>query len=263
MSWISMRSQPIVLATSVAVCWLVLLAGISPILTAPAAIAILFVLPGLALLEALGLRRTLGPVERLVLAVGGSCAIVILLVIGIGLLGIPIRPPTVVSSLAALMLGALAAPEIWNRLATRPLIRRDHATPEGRGFAPPLPSRVDMALWLSAVGLGIAAVGVTVVGAPPAQDVVQLWMIPRTGGAQVGIYNGTETAKAYTLTVGPGGTTPQALNIEVPAGGSWEQSLGFPPTWSGAQAVTARLYQDGDQSVVRSATLVPLVSAAP
>jgi hypothetical protein len=252
------KNRPRLLLTAVVAiaCCLTVMVPSPPPVRVPAAIALLFVLPGYALLHASRLDRSRDPLERVVVIVGAGTALVVVLSIAIGASPLGLSGGTFAVTLTALVLAdlvwaGLRVPTKSHFVAIGGLVRRSRAGRDALEQDPPAapPHRARSIwpnlAWLAAVALTVGSLSIAGTDAQLSQPpIIQLWMLPEPGGARVGIYNGTADTQRYRVVIGPRGVAAESMSIDVPLGSklSWQETIAFPASWLTAAAVDANLY---------------------
>jgi xanthosine utilization system XapX-like protein len=254
--------EPMLAATVALTAWLTVLSPAPAAIRTPAAVALLGILPGYALLKALGLDRSTGVVEEALLAVGGSLSLVVVLSVGIGISVAQLRGPVVATVLTGVILGMLVLRWIV-----------DWRTPSEDASLPDAAARwipSSLRIHRSATGWGIGtalAIGALAIAAVSSQstraDVVQFWATQAPGGATVGIRNDAPTASTYRLAIGPTGAEEESRDVTVTGGQQWQVYLAFPTSWPRGATVVASLYTTGDPTPFRVVRLAPRPSSSP
>jgi hypothetical protein len=250
------RLEPILAGAITIIAWL---AGLSPapaVIRTPAAVALLGILPGYAVLKALALDRSIGVVESALLAVGASLSLVVVLSVGIGLSVAQVRGPVVATVLTAVILSMLALRWLLDwRTSPEDASLRDPGT---RWIPSSLSIRRSAIGWCIGAALAIGALAIAVVSSQSARtDVVQFWAMLAPGGATVGIRNDAPTASTYRLTIGPTGAEEESRDVTVTGAQQWQVYLAFPPSWPRGATVVANLYKTGDPTPFRVVRLAP------
>ena len=252
-----------ILAGAVTICaWLAVMFADPAAIRAPAAIVLLGVMPGYALLKALGLDRSIGAVEEALLAVGASLSLVVVLSVGIGLSVAQLRGAVVATVLTGGILGMLGFRWFidW-RTPSQDASLRD----AGARWVPLTP-RISRSIveWVVGAALAIGALAIAVVSTQSARtDAVQLWATPAPGGVTVGISNEAPTASSYHLTIGLSGADVESRDVTVSAWQQWQVYVAFPASWPPQTTIVANLWAAGGPSPFRVVRLAPQPSSSP
>jgi len=254
--------EPILAGAVAASAWLAVLSSAPAAIRTPAAVALLGVLPGYALLKALGLDRSTGAVEEALLAVGASLSLVVVLSVGIGLSVAQLNGPVVSTVLTGAIVGMLVLRWLvdW-RTPSEDASLRD----AGARWVPSTARIRRSAIgWGIGAALATGALAIAVVSSQLARtDVVQFWATQAPGGATVGIRNDTPTALTYRLTIGPTGANLESRDLTVSGGQQWQVYVAFPASWPPGATVVANLYATGDTTPLRAVRLAPQPSSSP
>ena len=255
------RPEPALAAAVAVAAWLAVLSPAPAAIRAPAAIALLGILPGYALLEAVGLGRSMDVVEKALLAVGASLSIVVVLSVVIGLSVAQLKGPVVSSVLTGLILGMLGIPWIVDRRTSS-----EDASPRNasaRWVPSQLRIRRSGAGWVIGAALAVGALAVAVISSQSTgADVVQFWATRGPGGVTVGIRNDLPTTSTYRLTIGPSGADEDSQDVVVSSGQQWQGYVTSPATWPPGAAVVANLYAAGATTPFRTVRLAPQQSSS-
>jgi hypothetical protein len=254
--------EPILAAAVTAGAWLAVLSAAPAAIRTLAAVALLGILPGYAVLKALALDRSIGVVEEALLVVGASLSLVVVLSVGIGLSVAQLRGPVVATVLTGVILGML----VFRWLV-------DWRTPSETASLPDatawwVPSAVHIRrsaiAWVVGASLALGALAIAVVASQSTRtDVVQFWATQAPGGATVGIYNDAPTASNYRLTIGPTGADMESRDVTVSGGQQWQVYVAFPASWPSRATVVANLYATGTTGPFRTVRLAPQPSSSP
>ena len=257
------RLEPILAAAIItALAWVAVLSPAPAAVRTPAAVVLLGVLPGYALLQALALDRSTGVVEKALLAVGTSLSLVVVLSVGIGLSVAQLHGDVVATVLTGLILGLLI--RRWHVDSRTPTEDASLQDAGARWVAPDLRIGRSLMPWVVGAALAMGALAIAVVSSQSTRsDVVQLWATRGPGGATVGIHNDAPTATTYRLTIGPPGTDVESLNVTVAAGQKWQAHVAFPASWPPEANIVATLWAAGGTSPFRVVRLAPQPSSSP
>jgi uncharacterized membrane protein len=241
------RERIAAVAALAAICAAALvLPGLPVLVTVPATILLLLLLPGYALTLALFPARMLSHAEQVMFAVGLSVSSAILAGLVLNILPVGLTLSGWGALLGAIAVGSLGV--AWLRLGTsdRPLaIVRLPRVP----MAPVVMIAVAAVMVLGS--LMIARMGEA---AQPEDGFTQLWMIPEANGdtVRLGFENHEHSATHYDLRVTAGDQTlADWTALSVADGQSWEQTVVLPALPAGAHQVEAALYRDGDTTPYR------------
>jgi hypothetical protein len=254
--------EPILAGAVTTFAWLAVLSPAPAAIRTPAAVALLVVLPGYALLKALGLDRSIGVVEEALLAVGASLSLVVVLSVGIGLSAAQLRGAVVATVLTGVILGMLG----FRWLVDWRTPSEDAGLRDAGARWVPSTARIRRSAigWGIGAALATGALAIAVISSQLARtDVVQFWATSAPGGATVGIRNDTPTASTYRLTIGPTGADVESRDVIVSAGQQWQVYVAFPASWPPGATVVANLYAAGDTSPFRVVRLAPQPSSSP
>ncbi len=253
---------PILAGAVTTLAWLAVLSAAPAAIRTPAAIVLLGVLPGYALLKALGLDRSTGALEEALLAVGASLSLVVVLSVGIGLSAAQLRGAVVATVLTGVILGMLG----FRWLVDWRTPSEDASLQDAGARWVPSSLRISRPLiaWVVGAALATGALAIAVVSTQSTHsDVVQLWATRAPGGATVGIRNDAPTASTYRLTIGPAGTDVESRDVTVPAGQQWQVYVAFPASWPPEANIVANLWAAGSTPPFRMVRLAPQPSSSP
>jgi hypothetical protein len=254
--------EPILAGAVTAGAWLAVLSPAPAAIRTPAAIALLGILPGYAVLKALALDRSTGVVEEALLAVGVSLSVVVVLSVGIGLSVAELRGPVVATVLTGVIVGMLSLRWLFD-LRT---LSEDASLPAAVARWAPSTMRIRRSTiaWVIGGALAIGALATAVVASPSTRTgVVQFWATQAPGGATVGIRNDAPTASTYHLTIGPMGAEVESRDANVSGGQQWQVYVAFPASWPPGATVVANLYTTGATTPFRVVRLAPQPSSPP
>ena len=238
--------SPGLAALAIAAAGLALLHGV-PFISV-AALLLVFVLPGIAVVAALLPRAVLGTWEAAVLSIGVSLALVIGTGLVLNLAPGGLDPTLWTILLAAITVAAAVVAMIREELA--PLAGRQSQSPDGRPSAQPaMPRRREawqMAGALTVTILLIAASRIMVESRP--STFTQLWMIEGAlpGAVEIGVRNEEGVAVDYVLKLHSNGAAVDDIQISLDPGRAWSLRLMLDAPDS--QEITAELYRLPDQS---------------
>jgi hypothetical protein len=224
------------------------LPGSLTVLRAPAALALILVLPGYALSAVIMEPSELQPAERLLLSLGLSIVVTILSALLLSLLGIRLTAIPWTALLAAITVGAAA---VGLRHGRGRVLRRPRLLLIPAEFA----ALVCAALLLA----GAAALGFSALAAPTGTQGTTgfgLAPAPHTADAvELDISSDRLHSTTYNVLLDVAGRPLEHFGpITLAPGASWTQVVHTPP---GMPAVSARLYQPSAPNVVyRSVSLV-------
>jgi len=256
------RIDPILAGAVTIGCWLAVVSPAPTAIRTVAAIALLGVLPGYALLKVLGLDRSTGVVEEALLAVGSSLSLVVVVAVGIGISVAELRGPVVATVLTGVILGMLSLRWLGDlRSPSEDVSPPDAAA---RWVSSTVRIRLSAIAWVMGAALAIGALATAVVASQWIRtDVVQFWATQAPGGATVGIRNDAPTASTYHLTIGPMGAEVESRDANVSGGQQWQVYVAFPASWPPGATVVANLYTTGATTPFRVVRLAPQPSSPP
>ncbi len=219
-----------------------------PILRAIAALPLVLVLPGYALLTACLPAHTFGRVEQTLFSLGLSIAITILLSLGLYWLGIHLQ---LVSWTMALVLTTVIACGIaWRRRRTT------QEEVSASNLSLNLSWR-DIILMGAAVVVGGVAIGIARLPTPPTtvSGYTSLWMIPtgeaNAGNYQVGISSQEFVTITYHLQVTVDGQIVQDWpELKLSPGETWTGSIGLAADRVNAKSIEAVLFRSDNPMLV-------------
>jgi hypothetical protein len=248
-------------------CYVMVVIPFPVVVRMPAAIALLFAVPGYVLLQVSHLDRSRDPLERFVVILGVGTGFVLVVAVAIAASPLPLTGVIFATVLTLLILGGL----IWAglRMPTRReiaaiarMLPRTRPSLGGREIISAVsaqtlgsiaqtrrsPYLVRGAGWLTVATLALVALLIAgtnqQIAEPP---IIELWMLPEAGGARVGIYNGTTDPVEYRLVIGPRRVAAESISIAVALGSklTWQDRIAFPPGWLDTGPVDATLYTSG------------------
>jgi hypothetical protein len=220
--------------------------GLPALLTVPATILLLLLLPGYALTLALFPTRLLSNAEQAMFAVGLSVSSSIVAGLVLNVLPVGLTLSGWGALLGAISVGSLGV--AWLRLGTsdRPLtVVRLPRVPLGP---------VVMIALASVTVLGSLMIARMGEAAQPKNGFTQLWMFSEANGSAVrlGFENHENAPEHYDLRVTSGGTTlADWTGLSLADGQSWEQTVVLPALPAGTHKIDAALYRNGDGSPYR------------
>jgi uncharacterized membrane protein len=217
----------------------------------PAALLLVFVLPGAVIVAALFPAPALGRLETALLVVGSSIAATILagLLLNLTHIGVELRPLALLLAVVVAFFGFLAglrAPHRIHPVDTVPGAKR---------------SRRPLVLFALAGLVSTGAIGLAIWGATaqPAIRFTELWAIPAAGSDTVviGIRNMENATRTYTLQVSAGGQPVGSWPIaDLAAGATWTRSLTVTsPTTDADRVVNVTLFVAGTDAPYREVRL--------
>ena len=220
--------------------------GLPTLLTVPAAILLLLLLPGYALNLALFPARFLGNAEQAMFTIGLSVCAAILAGLVLNLLPVGLTLPGWGALLGAIAVGSLGV--AWLRLGTS-----DRALMMVRLPRVPLApvAMISIAAVMVLGSLMIARMGEA---AQPQDGFTQLWMIPEANGdaIRLGFENHENAAGHYDLRVTTEGQTlADWTALSLADGQSWEQTVVLPALPAGTHQVEAVLFRNDDPAPYR------------
>ncbi len=243
-------------AIAAAACWLATMLDLwGGALRVPAAVLLVLVLPGYAVVEAAVPAGGIGSWERVVLAVGLSAASAALGGLALHLTPWGLHPWTWGPLLVAITVGA-GAVAVWRRplpalAARRPLARPGGLTPQDSLFFGTAAIIVAVA-WMAAR---------TGAAQTPGAEYTQLWMMPAAIDGRPAVRLGVRSAErrplTYRLELQTGGVPVRAWAvIALQPGEQWETIEPLPASELQAM-VGATLYRADQTGIYRHVTLWP------
>ena len=226
-----------------------------PILRAVIVIPLVLLVPGYALVSALFPALVVPTVERLLMSVGASLALVIGIGLALAFSGLGLTPVNwlLALSFASLLLLGVAA------------LRRD-----ANGITPPAFRVAPMSRLgaLAVVGAVLIVANVLVgsrliAGDQQANPPLQLWMVPVPGddlAAEIGVH-ADDAGGRYTVIVSSAGAVVADYDIVVPAQETWTTVVEFTPDVR-SRPIVARLYEAGETVEARFVVLQPITRAS-
>jgi uncharacterized membrane protein len=228
------------------------------------------VLPGYAWLAAIFPKSKLSGVERFVLSIALSLAVVILtgLLLHLSQSGL--------SPLAwSVSLSLLTWPVAFYALARREIA--NHNESEEVSLPPPTPAprlglRMRQAALVLATGIVVLSAIIISLRPAPAQELAgytQLWLLPigeeRTRAVWLGINSHEFAPRTYRLELQVNGQAWHTLDdLALAPGETWYTVVMLPPDWNGRGELTARLYpQDEPEQIYREVVLRQGLSGLP
>jgi hypothetical protein len=224
--------------------------GLLPLVRTIVAVPLVVFLPGYALVSALFPVLVIPAVERLLMAVGSSLALVIATGLALAWAGIGLAPVSWAVALATITIIGLAV--AWARRLRQGLA--------GPGLSVATMPRIAALMVLIAVlvvtdsVLGSRLVATEQQSPAPAE----LWMIPvdqQPANARLGVRAGGDGGH-FVVRLSSEGVELQEFDLDLQPEQVWETLISFTPEVR-ARPVVARLYQDGSDTEMRYVVLQP------
>lgn len=232
------------------------LPGLPQLVTVPAAVLLILLLPGYAVTLALFPSRAFDRAEQLFFTLGLSFSVSILAGLLLNALPVGLTLSGWGALLGALTVGALGI--AWLRIGA-----------SDRAIAPLRPARLPRApviMVLLAAGLVLSSLMIARMGenAQPEDGFTQLWMLPGANGAalQLGVTNHEGADVRYELRVtSDTGMLADWSDLSLADGQSWDQTIVLPALPAGSHEIAATLYRDGGTTPYREARVAVTADA--
>ncbi|MBA2556914.1 MAG: DUF1616 domain-containing protein [Chloroflexi bacterium] len=247
------RSLDLQLVTAFAVIAVItgLVPDLSPALRATFGASLVLVLPGYAIAEASMPEGSLGRMERLLLSVGLSLALVAMSGLLLNLTPWGLNPTSWI-----LFLGTVTVVASVVAIARR----RPYAPAVGRSATRTLPNASQTALLIFAGAILTGAIGVAFSGAAGRSPTTysSLWILPGNEERTVtlGVSNREATREDYRVELSGETDLIEDWTIQLEPGASWTADASLPPADPEASPIVARLYRtDSPHTVLRQVIL--------
>jgi uncharacterized membrane protein len=210
------------------------------------ALVAVLVAPGYLLLLALFPRGGPRDAERVMLVIGVSLAVTVIsgLILQLTPQGITAARVDWVLGAIVLVLAVCAAVRVW-------MSRRAAPSADGQRADFRLRAAVLGAPLLLAGALGVVAFVIArddAIGVSRRSSFTQLWLLPRHGGAQLGVASFEHGARRFTITVTAGRRVLDRTAITLAAGATYTRNIALTPRQSVTKRIEARLFV-GDSTV--------------